>query len=220
MPIEPSTADAERAFWDAATQAPDGGRLAIWGEPGRWDERIPECIGACVSPALATLTDSHRSSPSLRILDLGCGIGRMAVPVARMMPHAQVIGVDVSPKMLAGMDTAAAASGIGNLSGMLCDGRSLPAGMDPVDVAYSIVVFQHIPWDAVESYIRAVSGVLRVGGVFRFQFIEGAQAEFLGNHFAAPAVVDACERAGLRVTAVDRGLLYDQWSFVTARKET
>ncbi len=215
-----STADAERAFWDAATRAPDGGHLAIWGEPGRWTERIPDCIDACVSPALDLLPTGRRSSRTLRVLDLGCGIGRLAIPVARRLPNARIVGVDVSPMMLAGMKAAATAAGIYNVDAVLCDGRSLPADLEPVDVAYSMVVFQHIPWDAVAGYIRAVGAALAPGGVFRFQFVEGVQTEFLGNHFPVSAVVDACEAAGLRVTAIDRGLIYDRWCFVTSTRRS
>lgn len=215
-----SDVDAERAFWDAATERPDGGRLAIWGEPGRWESRIAECVDACVRPALDILPPGRAVAPDLRVVDIGCGIGRMAIPVARMLPHAEVIGVGVSPKMLSGMAAEAAAAGIDNLRGEICDGRSLPAGLAPVDMAYSMVVFQHIPWEAVVAYVQAVAAVLRVGGVLRFQFVEGSQSEFLGNHFRVADVLDAVERSGLHVVSLERGLIYEQWAFVSARKES
>lgn len=213
------TPEIERQFWSDATRAADGGRLAIWGEPGRWEERIPECFEACVRPVLDILAPiAARHDAELHIADIGCGIGRLAVPTAIAMPEATVLGIDISPEMLAGLEEHAATFGLTNVRGLLCDGRSLPEEAQGLDAVYSMITFQHIPWHGVWCYFRAIARALFPGGVFRFQFIEGDQAEPMGHHFPLAKVTKALESFGLKVTAVDRGLMYESWVFITARK--
>lgn len=218
------TAATERAFWDAAAQAPDGGRLAIWGEPGRWEERIPECFEACVRPVLDALTPlASTAGAEVHIADLGCGIGRLTLPAAILMPEATFYAVDISARMLTGLwaevnRVATPQKPIDNVQPVLCDGRTLPNACATLDGCFSMVTLQHMPWAAAWGYLRAVARALVPGGVFRFQFVEGDQAEERSHHFPLERVTEAIEKAGLKVTAVDRGLLYDAWVFVTARK--
>lgn len=212
------SATDEREFWDAATREPDGGRLAIWGEPGEWEPRIADCFEACVRPVVDAL--APRAGAQLHVADIGCGIGRLTVPAALAMPDATVWGVDVSARMILGMEEHAAKSGATNVRGAQCDGRSLPIECAALDGAFSMVVFQHIPWHAVCLYFIAVARALRPGGIFRFQFVEGDQSEERSHHFPVDRVVSALTSVGLSVTAIDRGLMYDSWVFCTARKWT
>ena len=60
-----------------------------------WDaRRTPEAF-ATVEAALETL-----DAPPRHVLDLGTGTGRIAQIVARRFPEADVVGVDLSPKMI------------------------------------------------------------------------------------------------------------------------
>lgn len=60
-----------------------------------WDEmRLPDSF-APVEAALAALPEQPR-----KVLDLGTGTGSVAQLVAERYPEAEVIGVDVSPKMI------------------------------------------------------------------------------------------------------------------------
>jgi SAM-dependent methyltransferase len=70
--------------------------------------------------------------PGSRVLDIGCGTGRHAVPLAAL--GAQVTGVDLSPAMLA--RAAARAAGADVQVGLIeADARRLPGHLGPFDAA-------------------------------------------------------------------------------------
>lgn len=92
-----------------------------------------------------------------RILDLGCGKGRFArVLTAR---GARVVGLDVSPAMLA----AARASG---LDCVLGSARRLPFASGSFDAAIAVEVFEHLEPRAIDDACDELRRVLRPGGSF------------------------------------------------------
>lgn len=76
--------------------------------------------------------EALRLPPGLTVMDFGCGVGR----VLRYVDAHRRIGVDVSPLFL----TIAEQYGI---EALLSDGTSIDLPDDSVDVAYSLMVFQH-----------------------------------------------------------------------------
>jgi ubiquinone/menaquinone biosynthesis C-methylase UbiE len=102
-----------------------------------------------------------------RMLDIGCGVGRMTRAFADMFGEAY--GVDFSDEMITrarefNKDEP-------NLFFMTNNGVDLSIYEDNFfDFCFSFVVFQHIP-DAkiIESHISEISRVLRPGGLFKFQ---------------------------------------------------
>jgi SAM-dependent methyltransferase len=75
-------------------------------------------------------------------LDFGCGVGRLAIPLARRCP--KVAGVDVSLSMLAKARARCETCGIANLS--LIQGDDALSGLEgPFDLITSVIVLQHIP---------------------------------------------------------------------------
>lgn len=103
----------------------------------------------------------------MRALDIGCGIGRMLIPISEVF--GEVIGIDVSEKMikLAKKYT----KDIPNCKVIKTSGSDLSIfENDSIDFCYSHIVFQHIPEkEIVINYIKEVSRVLKLGCVFRFQ---------------------------------------------------
>lgn len=103
----------------------------------------------------------------MRVLEIGCGTGRLTRALANVF--GEVHAVDVSGEMiqrarlaLAGQPNAHVHQNNG------CDLAVVPAG--EFDFAYSNIVFQHIPSHAViESYVREVHRLLRPGALFKFQ---------------------------------------------------
>jgi SAM-dependent methyltransferase len=100
-------------------------------------------------------------------VEIGCGVGRLAIPMARSF--AEVRAVDVAPTMLAKLRDNCAGEGVVNVRPYLadeawdCDGA--------VDFVYSWLVFQHIE-DAgeIQRYIDRIGACLRPGGVALLQF--------------------------------------------------
>jgi SAM-dependent methyltransferase len=102
-----------------------------------------------------------------RMLEIGCGIGRMTHGFAELF--GTVDAIDVSPEMISQAIEHQGASK--NIVFRETNGIDLGQFMDDVfDFVFSFIVFQHIPAKKVIfSYIHEGARVLRPGGVFRFQ---------------------------------------------------
>lgn len=76
-----------------------------------------------------------------RALDFGCGVGRVSVPFAERM--AAVVGVDVSPDMLAEARRNCDLHGLTNVE-LLPSDDTLSAVTGSFDLVHSCITFQHI----------------------------------------------------------------------------
>jgi SAM-dependent methyltransferase len=108
-----------------------------------------------------------RFSGDERVLDLGCGIGRMTLPLAKRFRS--VVGVDVSAEMVE--RARAALASFAHAEVRLGTGVDL-AGLEDAsfDFVFSYLVLQHVPQAAiVRRYFAEISRVLLVGGRFHLQ---------------------------------------------------
>jgi SAM-dependent methyltransferase len=127
-----------------------------------------------------------REPSRMRILELGCGAGRVTRALGRLF--GEVHAVDISSEMVELARRAVA--GMPNVSVYLNNGRDLGV-LPPVtfDFAFSCCVFHHIPSKAViENYIREVGLRLRPGALFKFevQGYLGMQASEADTWLGAP----------------------------------
>jgi SAM-dependent methyltransferase len=145
---------------------------------------------------------SHR-----RALEIGCGPGRLMLPMSRHFD--EIHGVDVSDEMiLLGRDLLRDTP---NATLHVNNGQDLSAFPDEYfDFAYSFVVFQHIPLKAVVlNYLREIRRVLKPGGILLCQLRGlpastrgGAQTNtWTGCSFAKPEVVDFSRAHGFQLVA-------------------
>ena len=115
---------------------------------------------------------------SLRVLEIGCGAGRMTRALAETV--GEIHGIDVSGEMIKRAE--AALEGQANAHVYHGDG----AGLDAVtardfDLAFSYIVFQHIPTvEVIEAYVRDVAERLKPGGIFKVQ-TQGSPLALLGK---------------------------------------
>ncbi len=105
---------------------------------------------------------------SRRALEIGCGPGRLMLPLSQNF--GEVHGVDVSDEM-----AARARERLHNIPHAhvhVTDGANLAAFADEsFDFVWSYAVFQHIPErGVVVNYMREIGRVLKPGGIFRGQF--------------------------------------------------
>ena len=145
-------------YWVAATQEAD-------------EESYLESAERDTAAMLQGLRD--RVAADGRVLDLGCGIGRMTAQLAGRF--AEVVGVDVSPAMVE--QAEALHGGTAGLRFEANNGADLAAFADgSFDLVFSYSVLPHLPPAVLRAYFAEVNRVLRPGGWFRYQFWVGPEA--------------------------------------------
>jgi SAM-dependent methyltransferase len=146
-----------------------GARDALWAvlalpgkKDGAWDVGEFLATGqADVDATVAWLDELGLPTRWERVLDFGCGVGRISQALAR---HAnEVIGVDISPPMLE------VARAIDRTNGacrfVINDVTNLSQFPDGhFDLVFCVLVLQHLPRPVVHSYLAEFLRVLRPGG--------------------------------------------------------
>jgi ubiquinone/menaquinone biosynthesis C-methylase UbiE len=128
---------------------------ALW-EKGDFTE-----IAAFMRHSGEALVDSLKVTPEWRILDLGCGDGTTALPLART--GAQVTGIDIARNLVEAGNKRAAAAGLRNLKFQEGDACNLEGVADhSFDVTVSIfgAMFAPKPFDVAKEMVR----VTKAGG--------------------------------------------------------
>jgi SAM-dependent methyltransferase len=205
--------EAERAYWDAA--AAGDGRAELFSVPGieGWDAGVEACLDQII-PALAPILLTAKAT----ILDLGCGIGRLTLPLARAFQAVTFIGLDLSPNMVTTARTSAKQHGQRNVRFLTGDGRTLPKTLPRLAGAFSVLTFQHVPLEAQEGYVKALSAKLEPGGALCLQFVITEVDHFLSHGVSPGTVAGWCDTAGLSVTAIDAGVIDESWAWLRAVK--
>lgn len=133
-----------------------------------WDAadyaRISELQKAMADEALGLLT----LQGSERVLDVGCGDGKITAEVAARVPGGSVVGIDPSEKMVDFAATKWGSAVEGNLRFAVADARRLPF-MRAFDL---IVSFNALHWVAQqEAALRSIHASLQHGGVAQLRFV-------------------------------------------------
>ncbi len=184
-------------YWDHITDEKD-----IFGLPGwTWERGIAQSVIELQSAF------TPGEGP---ILELGCGIGRLAIPMAEVL-STEIIGVDSSIGMLG------RARPHERVTYVLGDGELLP-DIPMLSGAYSMLLFQHLPPLHVLSYMRQVGKRLKSGAAFRFQFVVGEQCAERSYGYKANQMISFCTQAGLCVHESVPSSMCDEWRWITAVK--
>jgi SAM-dependent methyltransferase len=145
----------------------------VWAEEWRRTDRSL----ADLSRHLAAAIRAAAPHPS-RVLDIGCGAGGTTLALARAHPAAQVVGVDLSPSLIAVADTRRVAERAANATFLVGDATT--AGHGPFDLLVSRhgVMFFADPTAAfAHLHDRAAPGAALVFSCFR----ERARTAFASN---------------------------------------
>lgn len=196
-----SRVEAEKEYWNEAALDPDVDVKYIS------DIDTGECMNA-----LVTAEYTLPSEP--KICEIGCGVGRLTTEFAKQLPHSSILGVDISANML---KVAKLRRSHTNILYAQTDGRNIP-GSD-YDFIYSMLVFQHLPIDAVEDYLSCAAEALKPGGYLRFQFIEGNENEPFSYHHSYQRIQECLTDNRMKVISYKTGLVHPQWSWITAQKK-
>jgi SAM-dependent methyltransferase len=107
-------------------------------------------------------------------LEVGCGLGRLALPLAHYFDH--LVGADISTGMIERASTLARDNGIGNVTFLPVTGpenlfRQANRYSGGCDLIYSLLVFQHIPdFAEIEGYLQVIRALLHKHGLAYLQF--------------------------------------------------
>ena len=97
------------------------------------------------------------------ILDVGCGLGRSSLVMARAYPRSRVHGLDADPQAIRGARASAEEAGVDNLEYL-----NLPIGDLPPDAAYDFIFAFDCIHDMADPLgaLKAIRGGLEPDGVF------------------------------------------------------
>ncbi len=107
---------------------------------------------------LDTLRRLIRPATSPRIIDVGCGTGRLLIRLGEAFPSAVLLGVDPSPGMI---DVARAKPELAAARLEIAGAGDIPFADAPCDVAVSTMSFHH--WADQTRGLRDVGRILRTG---------------------------------------------------------
>jgi SAM-dependent methyltransferase len=128
---------------------------------GSSDRRSFLTIGANAARQIVGAASRHRDPASLRdLLDFGCGCGRIARHIPRLLPQARVSGIDI--------DASAVAWCAGHLEGdWQVSAPDPPSDLAPgsFDVIYAVSVFTHLPEERQRRWIAELHRLLREDGL-------------------------------------------------------
>jgi cyclopropane fatty-acyl-phospholipid synthase-like methyltransferase len=143
-------------FWDKKASSPKGAIAAV---DGSTSEEVLQHTGRWSANQVRQALDI---GPQDRVLELGCGVGRIGRELA---PHcAHWTGADISPRMISHAQQRL--NGAGNTSFHQLSRSSLDMiGDGEIDKAYSIAVFCHMDKEDLYLYLRDLNRVVRPGGL-------------------------------------------------------
>jgi SAM-dependent methyltransferase len=195
-------------FWDELAGDLDAARSAVWGpEPG--------CDWQAGTDATADylLRWLPRYPDPAWILDLGCGIGRLTLPIAEHFAPAGawLVGMDSSERMLQLAAGEAERRGVGNVW-WSDDGDVRRYG-----AAFCVQVLQHQTRESAAALIARIADALMPGGRFVAQVVSDISFEDEGR-VPAPVARGWFEAAGLTIVAEEQGAIHPEWLWLIGDK--
>ena len=178
-----------KIFWDNAAADPDVRYKYIADE---W---------ASTKTFLDLIENNNKSWNN--VLEIGCGIGRLLVPLADKHNECNFYGIDISDEMI-----------------RLAPKRNnikYQEVTDKLDLVYSMLVFQHIEHLEKINYIKLAYEKLNVGGNLFFQFVIGEENSPYSYQTSKSEIDNILKEIGFK-NLIFTNHMHPQWMFVRATK--
>lgn len=120
-----------------------------------WEKGDFTEIAALMRQSGEALVESLRLTPPLRVLDLGCGDGTTAIPLARI--GAEVLGVDIAANLVEAGNKRTAESGLSLLKfqqGDACDLQGIADHSFDLTLSVFGAMFAPKPYDVAREMVR------------------------------------------------------------------
>lgn len=138
------------------------------------------------------LLDSMRGRIFRRGLDLGTGVGRVAVRVASCVTR--LACADLAPGMLSRARSNTRAAGVTNVDVIRLRSDGLPFRDGSFGVLFCLGLMEHLPRGSRRATLREAARVLAKGGILAL-VLNNASSRFLANHGDNP-LRDGIQRPG------------------------
>lgn len=148
-----------KSLWNRKAESMTGALLAV---DGSSTEAVALATGAYSARQVATALDLKGHE---RILEIGCGVGRIGLPLLDKVAHWH--GVDIADNMI--KQAGERLSGRSNVSLTALDRAELSGVADAsLDAAYCVAVFIHMDKEDFFLYLRELKRCVKPGGLIYF----------------------------------------------------
>lgn len=122
-----------------------------------------------------------------RLLDIGCGDGKLTEEIARLLPRGSALGIDSSPEMIDFARESFPRERFPNLDWMVVDARELPF-TDEFDVVFSNAVLHWIPDQ--QAVLAGIRRSLKPGGRALLQMAGRGNAAYVAEAMIGRMMAD------------------------------
>ena len=158
--------DDMKTYWDACAR--HNAKRHIATENWQTEESFHKCGERDLDNLLKNMDENILLTGNEKVLEIGCGIGRLLKPFATLYPGMSLFGIDVSEEMI--RKARLRLNEIENVELIRTSGKDLENFDDnSLDFVYSYVVLQHMPRKFVHTYFLEVARILNEKGSFVFQ---------------------------------------------------
>ena len=137
------------------------------------------------------------------VLEIGCGIGRLLVPLADKYSECNFYGLDISDEMI-------------NLAPKRDNIKYQEVGNN-LDLIYSMLVFQHIEHQEKINYIKLAYDKLKDEGNLFFQFVIGEENSPYSYQTSRLEIENILKDIGFN-NLIFTNHMHHQWMFVRGTK--
>ena len=111
----------------------------------------------------ATIIEHLELEPDMAVLDVGCGPGRVAIPLAQRVPQGEVVAVDIQEGMLRRAKVKALNAHVSNIRFVQAGAGEGKLGRDCFDRALLVAVLGEIPNQ--EAALQEIFDALQPGAI-------------------------------------------------------
>jgi ubiquinone/menaquinone biosynthesis C-methylase UbiE len=102
-------------------------------------------------------------TPTMQVLDLGCGTGRLSIEIAEFLTSGKVVGIDRSAGMILAARSAIDCRSIANLTFHESNSENIDLPDSICDFVYARLLFQHL--SEPQLTLAEIQRVLKPGGI-------------------------------------------------------